>query len=449
MPTVTCTASGGGAADGGPYVVGLSSYSWSGGTVTVGGLSTVNVSVPLGTGTIPPGLRGVITSSTLNYTRNIQTGESGSVTDGGTSYPSSGVEGVRLDPVAASSSSSPMAPGSYFSTSGPGLTFSFGTRTVTFVPPTLPDASYSISGVAWSITYDERLPAPDISPPNGPVFGGITVTITGQGFIVGGTTTVTFDGVEATDVNVFDPTALTCTTPPHVIGPVDVVVTSDGLAGTLIDGFTYEDTQPTISAIDPSIGGKLGGDIVTITGSEFYADYTTVEFDGISATDVTIIDSTQLTCVTPPHAVADVDVVVSNGVLTSTLTAGYSYTSSVTAPAVDAGSSIIAEGPLPAVVRTDPTVTPGFNNGIITYLWTERDRPEGAPVPTIASPTELITNITFEEYVPGAYHFTLTAITETLDGITGLTATGELSIRISLSGVPSVKFNPETVRVQF
>lgn len=67
----------------------------------------------------------------------------------------------------------------------------------------------------------------------------------------------------------------------------------------------------TVVSVDPGTGGILGFDPVTINGSGFL-DGATVTFDGDDATDVVVVSSTEITCVTPAHAAGAVDVVVTN-----------------------------------------------------------------------------------------------------------------------------------------
>ncbi len=70
-----------------------------------------------------------------------------------------------------------------------------------------------------------------VSPNSGTTLGGTSVTITGTNFVAGAT--VTFGGTDATGVSVVSPTSITCATPPHAVGAVDVVVTTSGGPGTL------------------------------------------------------------------------------------------------------------------------------------------------------------------------------------------------------------------------
>ena len=77
----------------------------------------------------------------------------------------------------------------------------------------------------------------DIDPAIGVLAGGTAVTITGTGFIT--PTTVTFDGILATSVVVVNDTTITCITPAHVAGAVDVIVITPFDSATKINAFTY------------------------------------------------------------------------------------------------------------------------------------------------------------------------------------------------------------------
>ncbi|MCP4712719.1 MAG: cell surface receptor IPT/TIG domain-containing protein, partial [Planctomycetes bacterium] len=77
---------------------------------------------------------------------------------------------------------------------------------------------------------------------------------------------------------------MTCTTPAHAAGAVDVVVTNDFGSDTLVNGFTYN-TAPAITAINPANGSTGGGLTVSIAGTGFVSG-TTVDFDGTGATGV-------------------------------------------------------------------------------------------------------------------------------------------------------------------
>ena len=74
----------------------------------------------------------------------------------------------------------------------------------------------------------------------GLIFGGDTVVITGSGFT--NTTNVFFDGIPVLSFTVNSDNQITCVTPPHAAGTVNVTVQIDqGLQTVLVNGFTYQD----------------------------------------------------------------------------------------------------------------------------------------------------------------------------------------------------------------
>src|ERR1700687_5090743 len=84
-------------------------------------------------------------------------------------------------------------------------------------------------------------PAPtvtSITPNSGTINGGTAVTITGTGFLAGAP--VSLGGAPATGVTLVSSTSITATTPAHVAGAVNVMVTNaDAQSATLTSGYTY------------------------------------------------------------------------------------------------------------------------------------------------------------------------------------------------------------------
>jgi len=154
-----------------------------------------------------------------------------------------------------------------------------------------------------------------ITPTFGTKNGNTVCTITGVG--LSGVTSVTFGGAAAVSV-VATATSITCITPSHAVGLVDVVVTG---VGTLTDAFTFV----SVDRVTPSRGSVAGATAVTITGFGFAAA-TSVLFGGTAATDVVVVSNTEITAVVPAHASGDVDVEV---VGVDTGTSLYRYTLSV------------------------------------------------------------------------------------------------------------------------
>jgi IPT/TIG domain len=140
--------------------------------------------------------------------------------------------------------------------------------------------------------------------------GGDDVTVIGDAFQYGAT--VTFGGNAATNVVVVDINTITCTTPAHAAGTVDVVVTNtDATTGTGTGLFTYSVKAPEVIAIQLNYGAIAGGDQVIITGKYFVAT-PGVLFGGSAGTSVVFIDSNHISCISPAHAAAVVDITVTN-----------------------------------------------------------------------------------------------------------------------------------------
>jgi hypothetical protein len=92
----------------------------------------------------------------------------------------------------------------------------------------------------------------------------------------------------------------------------------DGTTLEAVDDFnTYG--PPDIVSVAPTSGTSAGGTLVTITGTGFRTGTRPVVlFDGAAADAVTVVNSTSITCRTPPHAaypsfVADVMVIAADG----------------------------------------------------------------------------------------------------------------------------------------
>jgi hypothetical protein len=151
-----------------------------------------------------------------------------------------------------------------------------------------------------------------ISPASGPITGDIVVTITGSGFT--GAESVRFGEVYAWDINVIDDSHLIARTPEGSPGLVSIVVKNavgTGVPSERPAMFLYEFPFPKLSNISPISGSTLGGTPVTVKGSGL-SGATDVRFGGISATDLTVIDDSHLTIVSPPNPAGTVGLSVTN-----------------------------------------------------------------------------------------------------------------------------------------
>ena len=109
----------------------------------------------------------------------------------------------------------------------------------------------SVTGTG-AFTYTAGAPtALSVSPPTGTTGGGSSASISGSGFASGGSpaNSVTFGGVAATSVVVISDSLITCLTPAHAAGAVDVIVVNPNSAGssTIVAGYTYTATPPVFT----------------------------------------------------------------------------------------------------------------------------------------------------------------------------------------------------------
>ena len=148
---------------------------------------------------------------------------------------------------------------------------------------------------------------------------GDLVTITGTGFTPSGTS-VTFDGVEATDVVVNSATSLTLRTPAHPAGLASVVVNSDlGTSGAA--HYTY--VPPTATGVSPNAGPTRGGTSVSITGAGLAA--ITAVSVGDTPASFEINPDGSLTVLTPPSAAGLVSITIDTTVNTIVIPDAFTY----------------------------------------------------------------------------------------------------------------------------
>jgi len=94
-----------------------------------------------------------------------------------------------------------------------------------------------------------------VTPSTGSSAGGTVVDLAGMNFRDGAT--VTFDGIPATGITFVSSSHITCTTPAHAVGVVDVTVTNpDAQFSTLVGGFTYGIPSMIIAVGDGGAGAR-------------------------------------------------------------------------------------------------------------------------------------------------------------------------------------------------
>ncbi|MBI5359860.1 MAG: IPT/TIG domain-containing protein [Planctomycetes bacterium] len=169
-------------------------------------------------------------------------------------------------------------------------------------------------------------PAPSVTsaaPSASDIAGGASVAISGTNFVSG--CSVFFGTTSISGVTFVSSSSLTFTAPAKSAGTYDIkVVNPDTQYNILTNGFVYANS-PTVSSIAPNTGTSDGGDSVTITGTNFVSG-ATVKIGANSATGVTVVNSTSITCTTPSGTIGGVNVVVTNpSTLAGTLTNGFTF----------------------------------------------------------------------------------------------------------------------------
>jgi hypothetical protein len=164
-----------------------------------------------------------------------------------------------------------------------------------------------------------------LSPNEGPVAGGTSVTITGSNLSVGGAVpSVAFGSRNATGVGCASSSSCTATSPAGAsAGQVTVTLTTSSGASTAAtagaDAFTYLAAAPKVTKISPTRGPTSGGTKVTVTGANFGTlGATTVQFGTATVKPETINSTgTELTVISPAETRGTVTVTVTTPAGTS------------------------------------------------------------------------------------------------------------------------------------
>ncbi len=113
----------------------------------------------------------------------------------------------------------------------------------------------------FTVTDISFSPTEPLNPRRGLVQGGTVITIKGTGLTdAQGRTEVRLDGILCPLVSAVA-TQVVCTTPPHALGPVNVVVSQGGLSATVPVPFTYVDCTSAVAVVDAAARANfLGAD---------------------------------------------------------------------------------------------------------------------------------------------------------------------------------------------
>jgi large repetitive protein len=193
------------------------------------------------------------------------------------------------------------------------------------VAPTAPGGLIRLNLASATVRAAVLLPPTGLAmaPTRGPVTGGTPVVISGTN--LGTVTGISFGGVPAAGFT-YDPVGgtISTTAPPQAApGPQTVTVTNPDGSDTSLT-FDYFPVT-VVDTIDPDFGSTAGGNTITLTGVCF-TGATEVQFGGVSGTNLTVVDDTELTVVVPAGTAGIVDMTVVNPTECGDLTIPGAYT---------------------------------------------------------------------------------------------------------------------------
>ena len=140
-----------------------------------------------------------------------------------------------------------------------------------------------------------------------------------------------------------------------------VVVTGATAPAAVSNGaaLTVNAALPTVTSVSPASGPTTGGTYVTISGSNF-SGVTAVKFGATSATNITVVNTTQITASSPAGMAGTVDVTVTSSGGTSATSAADQFTYS----AAQQTQTITFANPGPQIFGTTPTLTATSSSGL-------------------------------------------------------------------------------------
>ncbi len=232
-----------------------------------------------------------------------------------------------------------------------------------------------------------------LSPASGSTSGNVSLTLSGSNF--SGVSTVLVGGAPATVVGRTS-NSIQVLTPPGNAGAVDVTVLNPGAQGsTLTGGYLYVTPPgpPSVTDVSPATGPTAGATVITVSGSSFkQGAEVSLEVSGtaLAATNVVVVNSTQLRATTPAHAAGQARLIVRNpaDALEGSLASAFTYLAPPTVTSItpssgftSGGSTITLQG---TSFRTGAAVRFGANAGTGVVV-----DPSGSSL-TVITPSALV-----------------------------------------------------------
>lgn len=293
-----------------------------------------------------------------------------------------------------------------------------------------------------------------ISPTGGSTGGGTAVTITGKNF--DGVKDVSF-GTEFSSITTKSSTSITVLSPAHDAGPVHVRVTTPGGTSAIVfaDVFTYVEAV-TITGVTPASGPASGGELVTISGTNFIG-VSAVKFGATASPLFMVTSASSLTALAPAGTgTVDVTVTTPAGVSEASAADKYTYVVAPTVTNVDPAGGPAAGGTEVTVKGTGFTTTSTVKFGAtaatnVTFVSPTELKaraPAGAAGSTVdvTVTTAGVTSAT--SYADGYTYSAAPTVTEVRPG-TGSAAGGTLVTitGTNLGGASKVEFGTATADV--
>lgn len=253
----------------------------------------------------------------------------------------------------------------------------------------------------------------DVSPNEGPITGNTEVTLTGTGFA--NVNNVKFGANNGSIVQIISNTQMKVRSPAGS-GSVNITVSTSQGTSTSVATFNYR-TLNTVTSISPSTGTTVGGNTVTITGTNL-SGVTKVFFGNKESSSISVIDNQTVTAVSPRANTAGQALVTVYSPVrgTSVDQVFFTYTNQ---PPVAIASASSTSGNILLTISFDGSASYDPDQDYLTYLW---DFDDGT-TSTLSKPTHTFTSEGVYVVKLTVYDSTLTASAETQQSQVTITAT--------------------------
>ena len=170
------------------------------------------------------------------------------------------------------------------------------------------------SGEVVLFEYQLPMVVGSVRPVEGPVGGGTLVVVQGQHFSYRsaalGLLACRF-GDTIVPAILSSPNQLRCISPPgSSCSSVPLELTANGRDLTTLSRVTFAYVQYQIDSIKPASGPAGGGTVVEVTGSRLGSAPGMACYFGAAISNVAIINATRLLCISPPHSVGPVELLL-------------------------------------------------------------------------------------------------------------------------------------------